>query len=170
VNSDAGAGSPRPRISGLSPPGVVAPVSPPPFQDPILAIIRNSVPSLDPVVIPQEDPVVVPPVNPVAIPAPMTPVVIPAVGMGSFPNPQSSGPANPLPAGVESQIARSAEATLDHQIESGAQSNMLDITIEGVDVRLGTVHLSSGLQEQPVANVAVSRPQSLIYLSDSDDE
>jgi hypothetical protein len=169
VNSDAGAGSPRPRTSGLSVPVVVAPVSPPPFQDPILAIIRNSVPSLDPVVIPQEDPVVVPPVSFVAIP-PMTPVVIPAVGMGSFPNLQSSGPTNLLPAGVESQIARSAEATLDHQIESGAQSDMLDITIEGVDVRLGTVHLSSGLQEQPVANVAVSRPQSLIYLSDSDDE
>ena len=169
MNSDAGAGSPRPRTSGLSVPVVVAPVSsPPPFQDPILAIIRNSVPSLDPVVIPQEDPVVVTPVSPVA--PPMTPVVIPAVGMGSFPNPQSSGPTNLLPAGVESQRARSAEATLDHQIESGAQSDMLDITIEGVDVRHGTVHLSAGLQEQPVANVAVSRPPSLIYLSDSDDE
>ena len=138
----------------------MAPIPPPPFQDPILSIIRNSVASLDPVVTTPVNPVVLPPVSPRES---STFTSVPAAGMGSLLDPQSSGPAKSLPAGIEGHIPRRSQ--IDSEIRS-------DNVIEGVPVRLTTAPISSGLQEQPVATIpATTRPPSLIYLSsDSDDD
>lgn len=158
MNFDAVTGSPRPRTSRSSLPGVVAPM-PPPFLDPILSIIRNSVPSLDPVV--------VPPVSPREA---STYMGIPPVGTRTSRNSQFFRPAT-LSAGTECQMRRSSPAIPGQEIDSGAHSEVMALLREEVPVQRSPGHISSGPQEQPVANVAAAStmPEHVICLSDSDE-
>lgn len=131
MNFDVAQSSPRPRTSGA--------LSPPVFQDPILAIIRNSVPSAAEVHSP----------NPWE-----TTTSMDAVSTGaSLSHPYlPENPANPpTTAGIESE----SQVLPDPEPIVAAQM---------------TSHISSGAQEQVANVVTLGRPQSLIYLSDSDEE